>query len=178
MGIEEEKLFEEYLKRGGPLQLLEAVYCDPCKAKVVCSLVTKDIWPMLNLDILTSDDPNRLVLWFGVPYLDFDGDGTVRVYEFDERVLQILRGIFNGLDVNGNNVLEKSEAIPENLFRLQFLRNIFSVIFDLADRDKDGFLSVDDVPPIHCRRGEDCYRQDPDGMAVCDFTPSRWKSGR
>ena len=32
--IEEEKPFEEYLKRGGPLQLLEAVYCDPCKAKV------------------------------------------------------------------------------------------------------------------------------------------------
>ena len=30
----EEKPFEEYLKRGGPLNLLEAVYCDPCKAKV------------------------------------------------------------------------------------------------------------------------------------------------
>ena len=30
----QEKPFEEYLKRGGPLHLLEAVYCDPCKAKV------------------------------------------------------------------------------------------------------------------------------------------------
>ena len=30
----EEKPFDEYLKRGGPLNLLEAVYCDPCKAKV------------------------------------------------------------------------------------------------------------------------------------------------
>ena len=117
---------------------------------------------MLSLGILTSDDPNDLYLWFGKPYLDFDGDGTLTIGEFYERVLQILRGIFNGMDVNGNNVLEKSEAIPENLFRLQFIRNIFSVIFDLADRDKDGFLSVDDVPPIHCRRGEDCYRQDPD----------------
>ena len=32
--FEEKKPFEEYVKRGGPLQLLEAVYCDPCKAKV------------------------------------------------------------------------------------------------------------------------------------------------
>ena len=30
----EEITFEEYVERGGPLQLLEAVYCDPCKAKV------------------------------------------------------------------------------------------------------------------------------------------------
>ena len=32
----EERSFDEYMKRGGPLQLLEAVYCDPCKAKVSC----------------------------------------------------------------------------------------------------------------------------------------------
>ena len=30
----EEKPFDEYVKGGGPLNLLEAVYCDPCKAKV------------------------------------------------------------------------------------------------------------------------------------------------
>merc|ERR1719180_636015 len=160
--IDEEKPFEEYVKRGGPLQLLEAVYCDPCKAKVVCSLVTKDLWPMVNLALLTSDDPNDLHLWFGIPYMDTEQDGRVTIEEFYARVVQILSRIFYGLDVNGNKGLEKSEAIPENLFSLQFIRNIFSVIFELADRNKDGFLSVDDVPPLYCRRGDDCYRLDPD----------------
>ena len=31
----------EYLDARGPLSLLQAVYCDPCKAKVSCSFFTK-----------------------------------------------------------------------------------------------------------------------------------------
>jgi len=165
-GPGESEAFDEYMKRGGPLQLLEAVYCDPCKAKVVCSLVTKDVWPMLRFYIDPSDDrsdPYSPNLWFLIPYLDSDKDGKVTVGElYEGRVVGILRSIFDGLDVNGNKVLEKSEAIPENLFRRQFIRNIFSEIFELVDRNKDGFLSVDDVPPLYCQRSTDCVRIDPD----------------
>jgi len=157
--------FDNHLKRGD-LQLLEAVYCDPCKTKVVCSLATKDVWPMLRFYIDSSDyhnDQYDPYLWFLIPYLDSDKDGKVSVGEFYEgKVVEILRSIFDGLDVNGNKVLEKSEAIPENLFRRQFIRNIFSEIFELVDRNKDGFLSVDDVPPLYCQRSTDCVRIDPD----------------
>ena len=36
LGLEFDPEIHEFMKRGGPLQLLEAVYCDPCKAKVSC----------------------------------------------------------------------------------------------------------------------------------------------
>ena len=39
MDPQEARPFDEYVKRGGPLQLLEAVYCDPCKAKVSFSIL-------------------------------------------------------------------------------------------------------------------------------------------
>ena len=92
-------------------------------------------------------DPNDPYPWFLIPYLDTNKDGEVSVWEFyDGRVVQILRSIFEGLDVNGNGVIEKLEAIPETLFRPKFIRNIIAEIFKLADRNKDGFLSMDDVP--------------------------------
>ena len=81
---------------------------------------------------------------------------------YEGKVVRILRSIFDGLDVNGNKVLEKSEAIPENLFGRKFIQNIFSEIFELADKNKDGFLSVDDVPPLFCKRLDDCYHMDLD----------------
>jgi len=159
----EEKPFEEYLKRGGPLNLLEAVYCDPCKAKVVCSLVTQEIWPEIRLYIDPSSkyyDPNDPTELFAFTYLDSDNDGKLSVEElYDGRVVEILRSIFDGLDVNGNGVLEKSEAIPENLFGPKFIRNIIAEIFKVADRNKDTSLTVDDAPPLYCRSWQDCYKK-------------------
>jgi hypothetical protein len=164
--FDEDKLFDEYVKRGGPLHLLEAVYCDPCKAKVVCSLVTKEIWPEIRPYIDPSHqyyDPNDLNVLFVISYLDSDNDGKVSVGElYDGRVVGILQSIFDGFDVNGNGVLEKLEAIPENLFRPKFIRNIIAEIFKLADRNKDTSLTVDDVPPLFCRSSDDCYQMDPD----------------
>ena len=121
---------------------------------------------MLRFYIDSSDyhnDQYDPYLWFLIPYLDSDKDGKVSVGEFYEgKVVEILRSIFDGLDVNGNKVLEKSEAIPENLFGRKFIQNIFSEIFELADKNKDGFLSVDDVPPLFCKSLDDCYQMDPD----------------
>ena len=92
-------------------------------------------------------NPNNPYLWFLIPYLDTDNDGKVSVWElYHLRVVQILRNIFDGLDVDGNGVLENSEAIPENFFRPKFVRNVIAEIFKLADRNKDEFLSMDDVP--------------------------------
>ena len=184
----EEKQFEEYLKRGGPLNLLEAVYCDPCKAKVrfllnfaksyqtfkvVCSLVTQEIWPEIRLYIDPSSkyyDPNDPTELFAFTYLDSDNDGKLSVEElYDGRVVEILRSIFDGLDVNGNGVLEKSEAIPENLFGPKFIRNIIAEIFKVADRNKDTSLTVDDAPPLYCRRWEDCHKKmNPDCHQIED----------
>jgi len=162
----EEKPFEEYVNDGGPLNLLEAVYCDPCKAKVLCSLVTKNIWPLIRPYIDPTNylfDPNELQVAFFFPYLDTNKDGKVSVWEvYDGRVVEILRSIFDGLDVNGNGVLEKSEAIPENLFRPKFIRNIIAEMFKLADRNQDTSLTVDDVPPLYCASEDDCYAMDPD----------------
>ena len=55
-------------------------------------------------------------LWFAVPKLDEDNDGKVSAQELYDSIVGILRSIFEGFDVNRNGVLEKSEAIPENLF--------------------------------------------------------------
>ena len=95
-------------------------------------------------------DPTNPYWWFVIPYLDSDNDGKVSVGElYDGRVVEILRSIFDGLDVNGNGVLEKLEAIPENFFRPKFIRNIIAEIFKLADRNKDEFLSMDDLPLLY-----------------------------
>ena len=107
-------------------------------------------------------DPNDPYLWFVIPYLDSDKDGKVTVFEFyNGRAVEILRSIFDGLDVNQNNLLEKSEAIPENLFRPQFIRSITREIFKLADVNKDSSLSVDDVPLLYCSGWQDCHNFDP-----------------
>ena len=36
--MERNKREKAYLDARGPLSLLQAVYCDPCKAKVLCSI--------------------------------------------------------------------------------------------------------------------------------------------
>ena len=107
-------------------------------------------------------DPSDPYLWFVIPYLDSDKDGKVSVFEFyNGRAVEILRSIFDGLDVNQNNLLEKSEAIPENLSRPQFIRSITREIFKLADVNKDSSLSVDDVPLLYCSGWQDCHNFDP-----------------
>ena len=56
-------------------------------------------------------DPNNPYMWFIIPYLDTDNDGKVSVRDlYDSRVVEILRSIFDGLDVNGNGVVEKLES--------------------------------------------------------------------
>ena len=125
--------------------------------------MTQEIWPEIRLYIdpsskyYDSNDPEKL---FTFTYLDSNNDGKLSVGElYDGRVVEILRSIFDGLDVNWNGVLEKSEAIPENLFGPKFICNIIAEFFKLADRNKDSSLTVDDVPPLYCRRWEDCYKK-------------------
>ena len=119
-------------------------------------------------------DPNDPYLWFVIPYLDSDKDGKVSVFEFyNGRAVEILRSIFDGLDVNQNNLLEKSEAIPENLFRPQFVQNIIMVIFRLADRNEDNVLSMDDVPLLGGYGGQKLNETDD----LCLFLFDRREEG-
>ena len=52
----EEKPFDEYVKRGGPLHLLEAVYCDPCKAKVCFFLSISQVSPNFQGCLFSGDN--------------------------------------------------------------------------------------------------------------------------
>ena len=97
------------------------------------------------------DPTNNPYLWFAIPYLDTDNDEKVSVGD-----------LYDGRFVSGNGVLEKSEAIPENLFGPKFVRNIIAEIFKLTDRNKDESLSMDDAPLFDGGRklnetGELCY---------------------
>ena len=146
--------------------------------------MTKEAWPLLRPYIDPSfgpEDPNapgywqydptNPYLWFVIPYLDTDNDGKVSVGElYDGRVVEVLRSIFDGLDVNGNGVLEKSEAFPENLFGPKFIRNVIAEIFKLADRNKDESLSMDDVPLFN---GEQKLNETED---LCLFYYHPWNS--
>ena len=111
--------------------------------------MTTKLWPLILPYIHHSFGPEYSKHYglFVIPYLDSDTDGKVSVWElYDGMVVEILQSIFDGLDVNGNGVLEKLEAIPENIFRPKFIRNIISEMFKVADRNKDFSLSMDDVP--------------------------------
>ena len=77
-------------------------------------------------------------------YLDTDGDGFLTRVEFDEKVTSLLKMVFDALDQSGGVV----EANFENLFRLEFLLNLFDELGDLADTDNDGYITLQ--PNLFC----------------------------
>merc|ERR1712013_478732 len=100
-----------YIRARGPLPLLQAVYCDPCRAKVFCSLLTRAPWyslqQYLDIDLLHAGGTKPIfhhqihpVL---VSYFDVNKDGKVSIREFyDIKVVGLLNIIFDGFDKNGD----------------------------------------------------------------------------
>jgi len=155
---------EEFIQRG-PIRLLEAVYCDPCKAKVLCYYLTANWWVPASVwerGLSKSLDPTfwgdlqpaELDFWVYplLSYLDADRDGKVTIHEFyDMKIVQILKIIFDGLDANGDGVVKQHEARLESFLRRDFLYSLTEELFDYADISNDNEISVEDIPL--CQRG-------------------------
>ena len=68
-------------------------------------------------------------------YLDANRDGKGSIQEFyDVKVVQVLRIIFDGLDVNSDGLVKQNEARLESFFRPIFLRSIAQELFDYLDK--------------------------------------------
>merc|ERR1719234_49712 len=149
--------YDEEFIQNGPIHLLEAVYCDPCKAKVLCSFLTRNFLPTMAAifdPVFWGPDlgwgPGLrggdwwIALW--PSYLDADRDGKSSIQEFyDVKVVQVLKIIFDGLDVNDDGLVKKNEARLENFFRPVFLRSIAEEFFDYLDKNNDNQISVADI---------------------------------
>jgi len=182
----------------GSVPLLEAVYCDPCKASVSCSLMTTVFWrqvqPYFHLELYGSIssppgfeesstfrsrddlvDPRDYPKWAPprfafLPYLDENRDGKVTIQEFyDLKFVKIMRHVFDGLDADGDGVVQKDEANLMSFLRVSPVRKFSRELFDLMDINKDGYLSREDSRPL----------EDQDDLgggrwegSVCQFLPS------
>jgi len=154
------KEVEDEFIESGPMHLLEAVYCDPCKGKVVCYYLIANWWApwgfcKLN-PVFWDNFGSHGVEWWYYPllsYLDVDMDGKVSIQEFyDLKTVQILKVIFDGLDVNGDGFVKQNEARLESFLQHRFLRNITKELFDYVDINNDNQISVADYPE-QCRPG-------------------------
>jgi len=156
---------EAFVRERGPIRLLEAVYCDPCKARVACSLITTIYWhdvqKYFDLGLWGKDDdvdPRDYPgwappVWAFIPYLDEDRNGKVSIQEFyDLRFVQIMRKAFDSLDANGDGVVKKNEAHLRSFLRVSPVRSFSKELFDLMDVNKDGYISVDDPDPAQWQR--------------------------
>ena len=86
-----------------------------------------------------------IALW--PSYLDADRDGRGSFKEFyDVKVTQVLKIIFDGLDVNSDGLVKQNEARLKSLFRPSFLRSLAQELFDYLDRNNDEQMSVTDIP--------------------------------
>jgi len=81
-------------------------------------------------------------------YLDSNGDGKVSIVEFvDEKMVTLMRILFDGFDKNKNGRVELSEATLESLLNVQFIRVLVKETFDFFDANNDNLISVEDIPP-------------------------------
>ena len=119
--------------------------------QVACSLMTTVFWrqvqPYFHLELYgsissppgveeSSDfrsrddlvDPRDYPKWAPprfalLPYLDENRDGKVTIQEFyDLKFVKIMRHVFDGLDADGDGVVQKDEANLMSFLRLSFSR--------------------------------------------------------
>ena len=80
-----------------------------------------------------------------LPYLDENRDGKVTIQEFyDLKFVKIMQHVFDGLDADGDGVVQKDEANLMSFLRVSPVRKFSRELFDLMDINKEGYLSRDD----------------------------------
>ena len=132
--------------------------------QVLCYYLTTNLLPTLSSifdpvfwgpDILAGPAGSHGMDWWIThfpSYLDADRDGKSSIQEFyDVKVIQVLRIIFTGLDVNRDGLVKRNEARLESFFRPVFLRSIAQELFDYLDKNNDNQISVADI--TRCETG-------------------------
>ena len=95
-------------------------------------------------------------------YLDTNRDGKGSIQEFyDVKVVQVLRIIFDGLDVNSDGLVKQNEARLESFLRPIFLRSIAQELFDYLDKNNDDQISVADITRCEIGGSPFCSKMDP-----------------
>ena len=95
-------------------------------------------------------------------YLDANRDGKGSIQEFyDVKVVQVLRIIFDGLDVNSDGLVKQNEARLESFFRPVFLSSIAQELFDYLDKNNDNQISVADITWCEIGGSPFCSKMDP-----------------
>lgn len=95
-------------------------------------------------------------------YLDADRDGRGSIQEFyDVKVVQVLRIIFDGLDVNSDGLVEQKEARLNSFLRPIFLRSLTQELFDYLDNNNDNQISVADITRCEIGGSSFCSKMDP-----------------
>ena len=166
--------------------------------QVACSLMTTVFWrqvqPYFHLELYgsitsppgveeSSDfrsrddlvDPRDYPKWAPprfalLPYLDENRDGKVTIQEFyDLKFVKIMRHVFDGLDADGDGVVQKDEANLMSFLRVSPVRKFSRELFDLMDINNDGYISRDDSRHLE---GQDDLGGGRWEGSVCQFLPS------
>ena len=84
--------------------------------------------------------------------LDADRDRKGSIQEFyNVKVVQVLKIIFDGLDVNDDRLVKQNEARLKSLFRPVFLCSVTQELFDYLVKNNDNQISVTDI--TRCENG-------------------------
>jgi len=143
------------------LHILEAVFCDPCKNRVLCNFLHNQAWTEV-LKILLVDEHGRVVTATSdrlpegqalrnfpalalATYLDANQDGNLVKREFaDGKMVHLAKILFDGFDSDGDGSLEAVEVSLASLLRPAFLKTVARELFQLVDVNQDGFISAED----------------------------------
>ena len=94
-------------------------------------------------------------------YLDANRDGKGSIHEFyDVKVVQVLRIIFDGLDVNRDGLVQQKEARLNSFLRPIFLRSLTQELFDYLDNNNDNQISVADITRCEIGGSSFCSKTD------------------
>ena len=142
--------------------------------KVLCYYLTTNFLPSLYAvfdpafwgpDILAGPAGSVGMAWWinlFPSYLDADRDGKGSIQEFyDVKVVQVLRIIFDGMDLNRDGLVKKNEARLENFFRPVFLRSFTQQLFDYLDKNNDDQISFADITRCEIGGSPLCSNTEP-----------------
>ena len=143
--------------------------------KVLCYYLTTNFLPSLYAvfdpvfwgpDILAGPAGSVGMAWWinlfpsYLDALDRDGKGSIQEF-YDVKVVQVLRIIFDGMDLNRDGLVKKNEARLENFFRPVFLRSFTQELFDYLDKNNDDQISFADITWCEIGGSPFCSNMDP-----------------